>query len=273
MTGLASGTTYYVRAYATNSMGTAYGNQLSFVTLNLPTVTTSAASYTSAFTGTGGGNVASEGSSSVTAKGICWSVYSNPTISNPKTTNGSGLGSFTSTLTGLTANTTFYVRAYATSAAGTAYGNQVSFTTRDLAAGDLYQGGKVAHLYQFGDDGWVAGVTDGFIVTTSDQSAGAEWGCSGSAWGVTNMTVGRGEEMSNTILSNCSTAGIAARVCTEYASGGYDDWYLPNVGEMNRIYNNNGTLGLSGSYWTSNEVLYSETTTAHYWNIGYLILE
>lgn len=270
MTGLTPGTTYYVRAYATNSMGTGYGSQVSFVTLTLPTVTTSAASMTGAFTGSGGGNVTSEGSSSVTAKGVCWSVYSSPTISNPKTTDGSGLGSFTSSLTGLTPNTTFYVRAYATSAAGTAYGNQVSFTTRDLMAGDTYQGGKIAHIYQFGDTPYLAGVTDGFIVTASDISSGAQWGCYGSGYGATNMAVGYGEEMSNLILSNCPTSGIAARVCTESTSGGYDDWYLPNAGEMNRIYNNRVALGMSGNYnyWTSNEVSGSETTNAYYWNMN-----
>ncbi len=98
--------------------------------VQLPTVTTSAMSQITVTTATCGGNVTSDGGSTVTVRGVCWSTVHNPTISNSHTTtNGSGTGSFTSDLTGLTANTTYYVRAYATNSQGTAYGNELSFTT------------------------------------------------------------------------------------------------------------------------------------------------
>jgi len=133
LTGLTPNTTYYVRAYATNSAGTAYGNQVSFTTqVDLPTVTTTSISNITTTTATGGGNVTSDGGATVTARGVCWSTSQNPTIANSKTTDGSGTGSFVSSLTGLTPNTTYYVRAYATNSAGTAYGNQVSFTTLQI---------------------------------------------------------------------------------------------------------------------------------------------
>ena len=98
-------------------------------TILLPTVTTSAASNITETTAICGGNVTSDGGVAVTARGVCWSTSQNPTISDSHTTNGSGTGSFTSNLTGLTAGTTYYMRAYATNSAGTAYGNEVSFTT------------------------------------------------------------------------------------------------------------------------------------------------
>lgn len=133
LTGLSASTTYYLRAYATNNVGTAYGQQITFTTtaqaVTLPTISTTVISNIGQTTATGGGNVTSEGSSSVTARGVCWSTSQNPTTSNSKTSDGTGSGSFTSTLTGLTASTTYYVRAYATSSAGTAYGTQTSFTT------------------------------------------------------------------------------------------------------------------------------------------------
>ena len=133
ITGLNALTTYYVRAYATNSAGTTYGNQVSFTTPEAtPMVTTSAVSNitldNTTINATCGGNVTDEGASAVTARGVCWSTSSNPTIAGSHTTDGSGLGSFTSSITGLTAGQTYYVRAYATNSAGTAYGNQVSFT-------------------------------------------------------------------------------------------------------------------------------------------------
>jgi hypothetical protein len=131
ITGLVSGTLYYVRAYATNSTGTAYGNQVTFTTttVSLPTLTTSSITSITSTTASGGGNVTSDGGSSVTARGVCWSTNQNPTINDSKTTNGSGTGVFTSSLTGLSAGTTYYVRSYATTVNGTSYGLQVSFTT------------------------------------------------------------------------------------------------------------------------------------------------
>ncbi len=131
LTGLTMGTLYYVRAYATNSTGTAYGNQVTFTTLscNAPTVTTAAVTNITQTTATGGGNVTSDGGGAVTTRGVCWSTTANPTTANNKTTDGSGTGTFTSSLTGLTANTLYYVRAYATNSAGTSYGSQVNFTT------------------------------------------------------------------------------------------------------------------------------------------------
>lgn len=132
MTGLAENTTYYVRAYATNSEGTSYGTQKTFTTSQsvvAPTVTTNNVSDISTTTATCGGNVTSAGYGTVSARGVCWSTSQNPTTSNSHTTNGNGTGTFTSSITGLTENTTYYVRAYATNEAGTAYGEQKTFTT------------------------------------------------------------------------------------------------------------------------------------------------
>ena len=103
-----------------------------------PTVTTTAISEIDKTTATGGGNVTADGGAEVTARGICWSTSQNPTISGSHTTDGTGTGSFTSAMTGLTASTTYYVRAYATNSAGTAYGEEVSFTTlADGIPGDV----------------------------------------------------------------------------------------------------------------------------------------
>ncbi|MEK7719983.1 MAG: fibrobacter succinogenes major paralogous domain-containing protein [Bacteroidota bacterium] len=130
ITGLTPGSKYYVRAYATNSAVTSYGNEISFTVLaNLPTVTTTAASAITAATATSGGNITADGGGVVTARGVCWSTTAGPTIANVKTSDGTGTGIFTSSLTSLTANTTYYVRAYATNSAGTVYGNEISFRT------------------------------------------------------------------------------------------------------------------------------------------------
>jgi uncharacterized protein (TIGR02145 family) len=128
--GLTGNTTYYVRAYATNSAGTEYGNQVVFTTSPLiPTISTSATSSITQTTAISGGNVTADGGATVTARGICFSTTAAPTITSTIVAATGTTGAFTSNITGLTANTTYYVRAFATNSAGTAYGNEVVFTT------------------------------------------------------------------------------------------------------------------------------------------------
>ena len=131
LTGLTPGTAYYVRAYATNTIGTGYGNEVSFTTTQVavPVLTTAEITSITQTTAVSGGSVTSDNGGSVTARGVCWSTAQNPTTSDSKTSDAGGTGNFTSNITGLTGNTTYYVRAYATNSAGTAYGSQVSFTT------------------------------------------------------------------------------------------------------------------------------------------------
>lgn len=97
----------------------------------LPTVTTGAVSDIAETTATGGGSVSANGYSEVTARGVCWSTDPNPTVNGSHTSDGNGLGSFTSSITGLESGTPYYLRAYATNSAGTAYGEEVSFTTEE----------------------------------------------------------------------------------------------------------------------------------------------
>lgn len=75
------------------------------------------------------GNITSAGSSPITARGTCWSKFNNPTTDNDKTIDSSGIGSFTSYLTSLTSNTTYFVRAYCINSLGNTYGNQIVFKT------------------------------------------------------------------------------------------------------------------------------------------------
>jgi len=105
----------------------------------LPTVTTANPIPTKT-TATTGGDVISDGNAQVTVRGVVWDTNPNPTISNNKTVDGIGTGKYTSNISGLNPNTTYYIKAYATNSVGTSYGQTVSFTTRSLQIGDLYQG-------------------------------------------------------------------------------------------------------------------------------------
>jgi uncharacterized protein (TIGR02145 family) len=130
--GLGVNTTYYVKAYIKNEAGTFYGDEIIFTTSDgLSSITTSTVSNITAISASCGGSITDDSGFPITARGLCWSTNQNPTITDSHTTNGNGLGSFTSSLTSLMANTTYYIRAYATNPNGTAYGNQVNFLTLD----------------------------------------------------------------------------------------------------------------------------------------------
>ena len=130
LTNLSLNTTYFVRAYATNMHGTYYGEEKNFnTTMGLATVTTKDITDNHPLSATGGGVVTADNGFTVTSRGICWSVVQNPTIDDSHTTNGSGTGEFNSLMENLQNSTTYHVRAYATNANGTAYGEDKSFTT------------------------------------------------------------------------------------------------------------------------------------------------
>jgi hypothetical protein len=115
------------------------------------TVTTNPVTAITQTTATSGGNVTAGGTSSVTARGVVWGTATAPTVAlSTKTTDGTGTGAFTSSITGLTASTTYYVRAYATNGSGTSYGNEVSFTTTSSSGGssvteDFETGAKTSY--------------------------------------------------------------------------------------------------------------------------------
>jgi uncharacterized protein (TIGR02145 family) len=134
LTGLTANTKYYVRAYATNSVGTGYGNEIIFNTdpIILPTLTTrsiSSISFTSAISG---GDISDDGGGMINARGVCWAKSPNPVIDNLFTLDGIGNYTYSSMISGLDHGATYYVRAYATNESGTGYGNQLAFITPDI---------------------------------------------------------------------------------------------------------------------------------------------
>jgi hypothetical protein len=274
VTGLVPGTTYNLRAYATNGVGTAYGATVTFTPIDLPTVTTDLMGSLAGAIAEGNYTVVSQGGATISAVGLVWGTTAGPTI----TTNtgivtdpfwGAGLEGFSFPLdmTGLTVGTTYYVRAFATNSFGTSYGADVSFTATAAVLGQLvqlnYQSG-----YVFSIDGTGS---HGLIGLGYDSGITSDWGCANTSVGTTGTALGTGATNTAAIL-----ADITANLCTSVAASGFfapiltqiygAEWYLPSKDEMdllwtNRIQDATGTLDaiLSAAvgitpFWCSSEI-------------------
>ncbi len=231
----------------------------------MPTVTTNPVTLLPGNSASTGGNVTSDGGSPVTHRGVVYDTTSNPSLTSNYTVDGSGTGSFVSTLNNLAPTTTYYTRAYATNAVGTAYGSVVSFSTTlslpTVSLGLNHAGGIVFYIDQTGQHGLVCAPFDQGI---------APWGLYGVDVQGTSTAIGTGAQNTAIIMAyNNSGWGALntaspAIMCDTLTLNGYSDWYLPSLDELNRLYfvlhlnglgNFNGSGALySGYYWSSSQM-------------------
>ena len=226
---------------------------------SIPTLSTTLVSTITNVSATSGGNVTDNGGVSVTSRGVCWSTSSSPTTSHStKTSDGSGSGAFSSTISGLTASTTYYVRAYAVNSVGTAYGNEVSFKT--AAAGVVGSvtdiEGNVYKTITIGTQEWM---TENLRTTKYRDGTNIPL--------VDDNTIWRNNVSSDAYCnydnnnSNASTYGhlynwFAVNSSHNIAPAG---WHVPTIEEWNTLINYLGGEAVAGgkmketgtTHWTS----------------------
>ena len=235
--GLSIGVTYTYRVYAYNTVGDSltYIYSLEIKTANVPILTTTLAPLTFGGSAASGGNITDNGGSDVTARGVVWSTNSSPTIDlSTKTIDGSGNGVFTSAITGLTAGTTYYVRAYATNSAGTAYGNQITFIETAVPSDGLVGywpfNGNANDMSGNGHNGTVNGATlatDRFGNTNSAYSF------------ITNSDIIQNEKFD--ITTQNFTISVWCKVLTTFKYVGFN---IVEFGPIDHITSGGFSLGL-----------------------------
>ncbi len=253
---LSGNTTYYVRAYATNSAGTGYGPEATFKTLvDLPVVTTTAVTAVTKTTAVSGGAVSYDGGGTIIARGLAWGTTANPTTVGSMIDGGTGTGAFVSNLPALTVFTTYHVRAYATNSAGTAYGADVSFTT-------------LADITKFwivgGYNGWDNSDNALFIINTPATGANAEGYVNFTAAGEFKLATNHSWDDAHTFGDDGTNTGKLSNV-----GGGHNiavpsaGYYLIKANQTTMTYTlTKTTWGIMGDYngWASQtDLVYNPT--------------
>lgn len=234
ITGLEIGTKYYMRAYATNSVGTTYGNEVNFTTIGYATIETNQVSDITKYSFIVDGNIIDNGGSYIIACGICWDINPNPTIELETKTELNGITEiFSTTAYALSPNTKYYVKTYVINEVGVSYGEEISVTTNiideGLEIGQEYAGGIIFYLDDSGEHG--------LVCTTEDQKS-VVWGCTEHMIPGTSTIIGSGLQNTIAIVENCDESEFAAKECYDLVFNRYDDWFLPSKDELNLIYLN-----------------------------------
>jgi hypothetical protein len=156
---------------------------------------------------------------------------------------------------------------------GTTWKNMIGGTasTPLIAVGNAYQGGIIAYILVSGDPGYDATTPHGLIAATSDQSTGIQW-YNGSYFiiGSTGTAIGTGSSNTTAIIaSQLNTGSYAAKLCRDFRGGGYPDWYLPSMVELNKLILNKTAIGGfydHSFYWSSSENPYGAAWSLRFYD-------
>jgi uncharacterized protein (TIGR02145 family) len=228
-----------------------------------PTLTTAAISSLSNSSATSGGSISSDGGSVIITKGVCWNTAGNPDIDDNKVPSGEGTGSFSANITGLSPGIQYHVRAYATNNAGTAYGNEVSFTTLfEISIGNQIWTTKNLDVERYRDGTTIPQITDGaawrdatygaWCYQDNNQANGPIYGKIYNWYAVNNIDNGGIAPLGYHVPSDTEWEALRTNLDGESVAGGKmkstgtELWRPTNVDATN----SSGFTGIPGGYRT-----------------------
>jgi hypothetical protein len=263
--GLSPNTTYYVRAFATNEVGTAYSNnQMIFKTLiSSPSIGSLSIADISSTSVECEVAITTSGGAQIISRGVCYNTSPGPTLENNVVVSSSNADIFSVTINKLVPQTTYYIRAFASNSSGITYSNEVTINTpaQIFALGNSYQGGIIFYL----DDSGIHGL----LAAPNDQNTNVTWGCFGvNLSGADDSFIGTGLQNTQDIIAGCNVTNTAAYYCRNLVLSDYDDWFLPSKDELELMYINLHAFdkgNFSGlSYWSSTEVDANNAWSHHF---------
>ncbi len=275
VSGLEYLTTYHVRAYSIGTDGTVYyGSDTTFTTLaNVPAITIGDITGITATSATVAATVTDDGKDAVTARGFCWSMVQNPTIENDTTMNGTGEGDFTGDITGLIGGNTYYVRAYATNAMGTAYSEEKSFETP--VSVPLVLTKEASNLSM------TSAVLNGDLIQANGADItekGFYWGLNANPTESDNVIVVDGTELGEystklTGLTNSTTYHVRAYAKNSEGTAYGDDVEFTTTAYPTELYMTGDGVGLDEENWNWYEPLQMIPVHSHpelFWKIVWM---
>lgn len=215
-------------------------------------IQTTKAKYVGVTTAISGGIITNPNAEPIVSAGVCWSRNALPTVNDAKQVRTGSSDNFSCELNNLLPKTGYYLRAYVETSSGVIYGPQRTFATDSASVGMIMNGGNLFYVFKPGDPGYVEGEFHGLICSKRIGTTTVSWNNNiDTLIGATDSNLLGGKLNTQKIVSVLGNGTYPAKICDDFVSGGFSDWYLPSSKELLLIAN--ASL-LSGPNWSSTEL-------------------
>jgi hypothetical protein len=209
------------------------------------------------------GYIRNDGNSESFTSGVCYATHPNPTLNDATAQNSiNQLLPFQLTLTELNPMTRYYARSFVKNEKGVSYGNVVTFRTGDKEIGQEYQGGNIYYILQPGDFGYDSLQCHGLICCNYAFTSNLAFSDVNYFNGAISKSIGSGKSNTDLIINNQGDDAKAAAYCSKFDIGGYDDWFLPSLNELERLLESQVNMPINSDY-----SLYVSSTEDNEYNV------
>lgn len=243
---------YLVSMLILPGLGFASGSTLESNSSAVVSISTNQTKYVGVISAISGGKITNPNADPIVSTGVCWSKNPLPTVNDSKQVRTGSSDSFSCAINNLMPRTAYYVRAYVETSSGVIYGAQRTFATDSVKLGMFINGGNLFYVLKPGDPGYVEGEFHGLVGSKRIGTATVAWNNAiDTLIGALDSAVTTGKINTQKIVNVLGAGIYPAKLCSDYVSAGYDDWYLPSSHELLLMANANL---VTGPNWTSTEI-------------------